>query len=384
MILDPELATNEVIVYTQPRTLKAIEIDPEADPRWEAFVTAHPKGLIYHHPAWVEVLKMEYDRRSIGLACVDGEGQIRGVLPLMETRGLRFDVGRQIVGRRLSSLPRTPVAGPLALDEQAQSVLVEAAVARVRQEPRLQLQLKMDSDSMAGPIQEITGGPWRLTYVLDLPERPEWLRFGNSRNHSRIKWAVNKASKLGVVVRPAETERELRAWYQLYLDTMRWHSAPPRPYRFFLACWELLQPRGMMNLLLAERQEKGRLVLLAGSIFLMFGQTVFYAFNGRRREDLSLRPNDAILWHAIHELCGKGFRRYDFGEVVEDNVGLAEFKGKWGTNAKWLYRYYFPAIRQPDAGAEATIRRQRMVNALWRRLPLQVTSMLGNQIYGYL
>src|SRR5260221_13871163 len=33
--------------------LHVVEIDPEADPRWEALVTMLPNGLVYHHPAWL-------------------------------------------------------------------------------------------------------------------------------------------------------------------------------------------------------------------------------------------------------------------------------------------------------------------------------------------
>jgi hypothetical protein len=241
-------------------------------------------------------------------------------------------------------------------------------------------------------VDGVVGTPWELTYGLELPGEPEQLRFGNSRNHARIKWAVNKATRLGVHVRPAEAEDELQAWYQLYLDTMRWHSVPPRPYRFFKVIWDLLEPQGLMRLLLAEQHEAGRNKLLAGSIFLMFGKTVFYAFNGRRREDLALRPNDAIQWQAIYDACREGFCRYDFGEVVETNQGLAEFKSKWGAKQSGLYKYSYPAPSTlghdipkldhniPKLGAYP----RQLANAAWRRLPLRVTAQLGDWIYSYL
>jgi Acetyltransferase (GNAT) domain len=74
----------------------------------------------------------------------------------------------------------------------------------------------------------------------------------------------------------------------------------------------------------------------------MFGQTVFYAFNGRAKADLALRPNDALHWRALHDACAEGYRRYDFGEVPVGNEGLARFKNKWATDAAPLYRYYYP------------------------------------------
>ena len=129
-----------------------------------------------------------------------------------------------------------------------------------------------------------------------------------------------------------------------------------------------------MRLLLAEQRQAGQTKLLAGSLFLMFGQTVFYAFNGRRQEDLSLRPNDAIHWQAIRDACTDGYRRYDLGEVTANNPGLAAFKHKWGAEQRWLYRYYYPAPRELEAGIlESASPTHQLARAAWRRLPIRAT-----------
>jgi lipid II:glycine glycyltransferase (peptidoglycan interpeptide bridge formation enzyme) len=140
-----------------------------------------------------------------------------------------------------------------------------------------------------------------------------------------------------------------------------------------------------MQLLLAEQHEGGRTRLLAGSVFLRFGHTVFYAFNGRRRESLSLRPNDAILWQAIHDACRDGVRHFDFGEADERNPGLAAFKSKWGTEMRWLYHYYFPAPQDLQTGfATSDSFLYKLASAAWGRLPLRATALLGDRIYSYL
>lgn len=265
--------------------LRVREIDPQADPRWEAFVAGHPDGLIYHHPAWLKVIEEAYGYRPASLACEDSHGELRGVLPL-------FYSHRVLTGRRYSCLPRTPVAGPLAEGDRALAALWQAAVERSRAPPGACLQIKVLANPLDGLVEEVAGIPWSQTYRLELPEPPELPRFGNSRNHSRIKWAINKAGKQGVEVRPAETGEDLRAWYALYLETLRRLAVPPRPYRFFEAAWARLRPLGLMRLLLAEQHEAGGTRLLAGSVFLMFGRTCFYAFNGSRPEDLALRPNE--------------------------------------------------------------------------------------------
>lgn len=357
--------------------LRVIKVDPQTDPRWEELVSSLSDGLIYHHPAWLQVIEEAFNYKPVNLACEDSDGQLRGILPLFSMRGL-------FTGRRFSSLPRTPVAGPLAYDDQAMAALVRAAVEQTSEASGTHLQLKMPSNTLDGLVNTVVGMPWRETYLLTLPEQPELLRFGNSRSHTRLKSAVNKAARLGVEVHPAETEHELQSWYKLYLDTMRWVAVPPRPYRFFEVAWKVLQPRGLMQLLLARHYEAGRERLLAGSLYLMFGQTVFYAFNGWQREEQSLRPNDAIQWQAIQDACLGGFRRYDFGEVTQNNPGLAEFKSRWGGEPKWLYRYYFPAPHELEVSVlDAESRASRLVGTIWRKLPIKATVVLSNLAHQY-
>lgn len=215
------------------------------------------------------------------------------------------------------------------------------------------------------------------TFVLALPDDPGQLRFGNSRNHGRIKWAVGKAAKEGVTLREAESEADLRNWHRLYLATMRAHAMPPRPFRFFEAMWRQLAPLGMFRLLLAEREGH----ILAGSIFLASGSTVFYAFNGRRPEALGLRPNDLIQWHAIHDAAKAGYRRYDFGEVEDDQRGLAEFKGKWGAAPEQLFRHLDPPTTD-SANQQRTLHGvRRWGESAWRRVPLGVTAYVGDLVY---
>lgn len=363
---------------------RIVELDPLRDPRWARFVTAHPDGLIYHHPDWLRVLVSEYRADPVCLGYENAAGELRGILTLLPTRGLPFSSSVR-TGRRLSSLPRTPVAGPLALDEQAAAALLRAALTHAGQEPSgTLLEIKAPSPLAEGLVSGLRCAPWRLTYTLELPNDPARIRFGDSRNHGRIRWALNKAEKLGVVVRPAESERDLARWYRIYIHTMRWHTVPPRPYRLFRAMWELLRPAGSMQLLLAEQRTAGQTRLLAGSVFLMLGKTAFYAFNGCWRSAMSLRANDAIQWRAIHDAAAAGFRHYDLGEVAEHQDGLHEFKSKWGAQATRLYRYYDARARDVASQAVGSNGHGRLATVAWRQLPPAVTAILGDHLYRYL
>jgi CelD/BcsL family acetyltransferase involved in cellulose biosynthesis len=368
-------AESVVSAHARERKVHACALDPVGDPRWKTYVENQPDALVYHHPAWLEVLQGAYGGELVAVGCETEDGELRGVLALARTRGL-------VTGRRLSSLPYTPLAGPLASDEAAMAVVIRAALDESRAR-NAYLQIKTYSAGLQTLVDDISGVPWETTYIVELPDTPEKLRFGNSRNHSRIKWAVNKAAKAAVRVRDAETETELRAWYELYLTTMRAHVVPPRPYRFFKAMWDVLRPREMMRVLLAEQDSGRGRRLIAGSVFLQFGSTVFYAFTGASAKDLTLRPNDVIQWTALHDACSGGFRRYDMGEVDADDQGLVEFKQKWGGQPTPLYRYYYPAPSRAEASVLKSGRLRDLGKAVWPYVPLKVTERIGDSIYRY-
>jgi hypothetical protein len=193
---------------------------------------------------------------------------------------------------------------------------------------------------------------------------------------------VGKAERAGLRVRRAGSAGDVRRWYPLMLESLRAHAVPPRRLRFFLALWEELEPLGMMRLLLADSAAGP----VAGSVLLMLeGRTVFYAFNGVRRSALGDRPNDLIQWHALHDAAHEGFRRYDFGEVVDHDQGLADFKRKWGTTEMRLNRWYHPApASPPDTGEGPQTPLRRSAARVWERLPLHATALVGTGVYRWL
>jgi CelD/BcsL family acetyltransferase involved in cellulose biosynthesis len=248
------------------------------------------------------------------------------------------------------------------------------------------LTLKVQGAELDDLVDGVSGRETHATYTMPLPADPDQLRFGDSRNHGAIKRAVNKAAKAGVEVREASSEADLAEWYRLYLETMRAHVSPPRPYRFFRALWRIVRPGDGMRLVLAARREGGQTRLLAGSLFLIFGDSLTYAFNGSLRAGLSLRPNDAIVWHALDDACRRGLRRYDFGEVDTPNKGLADFKRKWGTQPQPIYRYDVPALKAEPVGMRHTTgRTSRGIAAVaWQRIPLGVTARAGDLVNRYI
>lgn len=370
------------------------EIDAIRDPRWQAFVESHPEALIFHHPAWLHVLEREYGQHCIGLACEDREGRLRGVLPLFSTRGLPFGALGLQGAKRLSSLPRTPLAGTLALSDQAATLLVAAAIARVHAHRGEVLQIKTVNGHLDRCVDGLVRQRWRISYGVPLPEQrrtlgPEEclrrngpcdsckvLRFGNCDNHRHVTWAVKKARKQDVIVVEAASLEDIDAWYDIYLETMRRNFVPPRPRRLFHACWELLRPHGFMRMLIARQGDR----MIGGTMLLTYRDTTFAAFAASRERDFGLHPNDILHWIGIHDACRAGASIYDFGEVPGDAPNLARFKRKWNCAEVELSRYCYPEPRDRDAAEEPSVAK-RLAARAWQYVPLRATAIVGDWIY---
>ena len=344
--------------------------------KWECYVQRHPGAHFFCHPSWVKALEHEYGLKASILVCQDADN-IRGILPLMPTRGLPLKKKDLITSRRFSALPRTPLGGFLFDDETSRKMLLSAAIGKVSKERNTYLQLKSYSSELNENIPGLTKIEWRPSFCLELPDCPTKIRFGDKKRHHKVKWAVNKAISLGINIREAESEQELKEWYKLYLETVRWHMVAARPYRFFKFLFENLVPKGIMKLLLAECSEAGEKRIIAGSVFLSFNDTVFYSFNGRNRTGLMNHANDLIQWEAIHTACKEGFKYYDMGEVSECNATLAQFKSKWGCNSKQIYHYYFSRNNYYNLGESDISDENNLLRSVWRKLPVKVTQEWG-------
>lgn len=356
----------------EARALTVRTVDPLTDPRWDPFVVSQPGATVYHRSAWLGALHDEQPARAHHLVCEDSSGALAGVLPLLFTRGVPLGFGGSLGERRISSLPRTPLGGPVAIGPGPARALLAAAVARAEDEGA-RLQVKALASQWDRLFPTLDASPWRGRFVIPLPADPAKLRFHDARNHARITWAVRKAERVGVRLRRADPA-DLRTWHRLYLSTMRHGLVPARGYRFFEALLQRFDDD--VELLLAECDGQ----VLAGSLFVRSGATVAYAFNGVDRRAFQLRPNDFLIWHAAHRAIEAGATSLDLGEPDDRKPGLAQFKHKWGAIEEPMVRYYAPVA--PDWGHGGGF--PQRLGPVWRRMPLPATAWVGTAVNRHL
>jgi lipid II:glycine glycyltransferase (peptidoglycan interpeptide bridge formation enzyme) len=115
-------------------------------------------------------------------------------------------------------------------------------------------------------------------------------------------------------------------------------------------------------------------------VFLTWSGTVVYKYGASDATFWRLRPNNALLWHAINWACLNGYSTFDFGKTEPENTGLRDFKRGWGTEeASLAYAVLGPARIPASTAARAA----RLMGPIIRHGPPFVCRGLGRALYRY-
>jgi CelD/BcsL family acetyltransferase involved in cellulose biosynthesis len=113
-----------------------------------------------------------------------------------------------------------------------------------------------------------------------------------------------------------------------------------QPIEFFERIWEIFAPQEGAITLLADIDGTP----IAGGLFLVWGDTMYYKFGASLAEYLPLRPNDALFWAAIQCAADRGLRAVDWGLSDLDQPGLVKFKRKWASIERRIVTLCRPAV----------------------------------------
>jgi Acetyltransferase (GNAT) domain len=354
---------------------RAVQVDPLSDPRWDAYVRAHPRWTVYQLGAWARILREAYRFEPRYLALEDDSRALRGVLPLLHKKGLVSDA-------RVRSLPVFPAGGPLGDTHSDEVALIQAARAAA----------SADGARALAVISPVNYGADLPEFVTDsLPPRwivpvaePDALRASWRKTSNNLFRSLKKADQAGFAFREATDARDMRRFYRLYLRTMRKHRTLPRTLRQLELTRDLLGP-GEFRLFVVERDGG----LAAGGVFHLFRDTVELIYNGSDDALLDLRPNHALYWGVIRWSAEGGYREFDFGEA-SPTTSLGRFKSQWADpvpNHRYTWRAEAAPSRAESMAAASYEVEQGgggLVARLWEHTPVQLTRLGAVIAYRYL
>lgn len=335
-------------------------IDPIADPEWLALLESSPSAEVFHHPAWLELLRDQYGY-GVEACCVGNGAGIEAGIPIAR-------VESHLTGRRLVAIPFSDVCAPALAANATPEAARALGTALAAEAQRNGLDLTVHGPLPGAPGAHVQGGFVR--HLLPLAAELAEVERGYSK--SQVRRGVKKARKEGLRFERRTDREALDAFYALHLRTRKKLGVPTQPKRF-IRRFERLFEAGLGFVALSYDGERP----VAAAVFLTFNGTVTYKYGASDPKRLAKRPNHLLFAETIRWACESGYERFDFGRTEIENEGLRAFKKSWGAEEVDL-PYTHLAERAPEPGPGL---RERVLGPTIRRSPALVGRLVGEAFY---
>ena len=271
-------------------------------PGWDDAAVRSPNGHVLQSAAWAKIREAQ------------------GWRPEFHRFGAQLPVALVLWrslpgGQSLAYVPR----GPIASDpSQLQDALAKlAALARERRAIFLKVDPEIDADRGAGALSAAGFRrapdiqPVVATLELDLAPEEDAL-FASLEKDTR--WSVRQAEKRGVSIRDASGDEDLRALYDLYVETGQRAGFITRTWDYYRVMWGTLVSEGHAKVRLAEKDGKA----VAGALTWRCGEREVYQSAATNDAGRTAYAAYGLLWRCIIEARKGGARRFDFGGIPVD------------------------------------------------------------------
>jgi CelD/BcsL family acetyltransferase involved in cellulose biosynthesis len=345
-----------------------IALDPLQDPRWGAFVDAHPRASVFHTAGWLAALRRTYGYQPLALATESGDGALSGAI-------LLCDVDSWLTGHRLVGLPFSDHCNPLVDSPAALAPLLAAARGRLREGGLRYLELRSTE-----PADGELGFDATYTYCLhrvDLRPSLDDLFHGCHRSCTQHK--IRRAMRRKLRHEEGRSPELLDDFYRLLVLTRRRHRIPPQPRAWFAnlidACGEALSIR-------VAYQDA---TPIASILTLRHQRTLYYKYGCSNGEFRSLGGPQFLLWRALADAKHAGLESFDLGRSEWKNPGLIQFKDRWGAERSILsYLRLCDDVERNGFGVPGGDWRAQAVRWLSPRLPDPLFRAAGRLLYRHI
>jgi len=345
-------------------------IDPSADERWDAFVEDHPQGCIFHHSAWKTVIDNSFPQVEPYYFILENTDGIQGGAPF-------FFVKSWITGKRLVSLPFTFYSDPLVGSNDFLSKLLKGIMLKQKELKAtfIQFRTRYAEPSRWGlDLQEYPGFKNHTLYL-----EPDLDTLKRSFHRTCVRQRINRAENSNILVVEASSETDMKTFYRLHCLTRKKYGISPQPYSFFKNMWDILYPKGMLYLFIAEYDGQPVSSLLC----LKYKKTVHAEYMGTDSRFNRYSGNIYLFWHAIQKAKAEGYQSFEFGSSPTSETELIDFKRRWGTVEEDISYYYLPKVEGFSAGFGSS-KRYSLLSAINRRLPDPCFEWMGKMMYRHL
>lgn len=335
--------------------IKIKKLDEKSYSRWDNFVESCEEATFFHKAGWKQVVERAFGHKMHYLYA-EKAGRIEGVLPLGHIKSWLF-------GNALISAPFCVYGGVAAISEGARKALEEAArdLARTLGVGYLEWRNRRRGYSDR-PRKELY-----VTFRKALDPDPD----NNLQALPRKQRAmVRKGIKAGLISR---IDADIERFYSMYAESVRNLGTPVFSKHYFSILKETFGDQ--CEVLTIEHG--GRPISSVMSFY--FRDEVLPYYGGGTEQARELKGNDFMYWEVMRRASERGVRVFDYGRSKRE-TGSYRFKKHWGFEPEPLYYEYdlIKAKNVPDINPLNP--KYRLFIALWQKLPLPVSQLIGPYI----
>lgn len=333
-----------------------LRIDTSLENRWDKYVEQRT-STVSDLSGWRHVVHETYGIRSHFIAVEDNDALI-GALAL-------FEIEHPLFGHYLTTAAFSTDGGLHYDSDDARDLLVEEAKHLADELQVEYLLIRTRGLQIEGFKQD----QHYRTAVLDLHAGVDsvWMEAirGKARNH------VRRGIKEGFTIHKGHDQ--LSDFHRVFHTHMRDLGSPAHSKMFYQNIIKFLGERAQFIVVREGKSLVGGALLFEVNGTAMNLHTVSLMKYNRRC------PNYLLYWDMIKSSCERGNKRFDMGRSEADSSNL-KFKMNWGTKIVELdYNYYLRSLTDIPY-VDPRNRRYQLPIAIWKKLPLSVTGVLGPRL----
>ena len=342
-------------------------LNPLIDQRWSALVEQHPDASVFHTRGWLEALRRTYRYEPVVCTTCPPGNEL--------TNGIVFcKVRSWVTGNRLVSLPFSDHCQPL-VDRTEDLGYLLMALSKEKQKKKwkyIEFRPVKLNPEFIGNKGEFGQDKMFYHFKLDLSSDIDQI-YRNIKSDIRKK--MRRTERAGYEYEKGSSDRLITQYYKLQVMTRAKQRIPPQPLMWLQNLAECLPTEMEIHLLSLEGQP------IAGLVALLFQKTLMWKYSASDPKRDKAGAGKLLMWHSICDAKSRGAVELDMGRCDPNNIGLVEFKSRWGSERGEL-AYYRTSARQRSSKQQGW--QISLAKRMMSLLPEKAYVIAGKLIYRHL
>ena len=321
---------------------------------WDTYVQQHKAATAYHRFNFLSLIRDQHGLTVYPLAAKDDAGAITGLLPVVHMKSALF-------GSFLVSLPYVNYGGVLANDDAIGALLMDASQALAEHLGCSHTEIRETRERKAWFCRQ-----HKASMTRALPTTDEAF---DKDIGAKLRSQCRKAAAHGAEFRTGGIEL-LTDFYAVFSTNMRDLGTPIYQQSFFAHLLDVLGDDAFIAVVYID----GKAV--ATGFLIAHGKTLEIPWASCLRRANRYDANMFLYRNILSEAIGRQFDYFDFGRSTIDGPTY-RFKKQWGAVQQNLYWHYWLSNPDDPPGLNPDNPKFRLVIAVWQKLPVFVTRIIG-------